>query len=470
MSSPSTCSKRCMSLYDSFLPNSPDLPPGRPQQRTTTGTSQRANFSSQLCHGPHAHQPSSLPATWAGPAPPHRAAACTGAPQNPQPKGRAGGAEPTAPRLEGAGGSPRTLQPLLRPSSSPRPRRLGGSFPVPRRKGSRPKTLQIPKRPPGSPNPSNPPAQPVRPCPSPSGSPTPRGKHRRLLPEPGSPRRVSIPIPPPQYRCGAATHRSGGRGGLGLGGGGALGATGGERPRRVGGPGAGGQPGIGAVEAGVSPFPGVGQLGHVPQAEPPHHGPAAGTGTAAGLRALRPGGGGGRGVATREKGAGLRQGGVASRGCGRNEWGGGAMNGRGCSGKGRGLEKGRGLSPALSRAPMGGNGAGGCWGAAACPHPKPSSTPLMVAGRPPPSHQHPPCGATISSKCPRWVLQAPGAPMRTAHMRSWICTQQGLGAAERCRAVEQQVLDTGLVHPTTPQSSSARPENSRRIQGCDNSP
>lgn len=72
----------------------------------------------------------------------------------------------------------------------------------------------------------------------------------------------------------------------------------------MGGPGAGGQPGIGAVEAGVSPFPGVGQLGHVPQAEPPHHGPAAGTGTAAGLRALRPGGGGGRGVATRGKGGG----------------------------------------------------------------------------------------------------------------------------------------------------------------------
>lgn len=176
-----------MSLYDSFLPNSPDLPPGRPQQRTTMGTSQRANFSLQLCHGPHAHQPSSLPATWAGSAPPHRAAACTGAPQNPQPKGRAGGAEPTAPRLEGAGGSPGTLQPLLRPSSSPRPRRLGGSFPVPRRKGSRPKTLRIPKRPPGSPNPPQPPGTARAPLPEPQRLPNPPGE------APAAPPRARLP-------------------------------------------------------------------------------------------------------------------------------------------------------------------------------------------------------------------------------------------------------------------------------------
>lgn len=107
------------------------------------------------------------------------------------------------------------------------------------------------------------------------------------LPSPG--RRVP-PVPP---RCGAATpqegvagaagagtHRGGGRGRVGLrqpvgGGGGAVGAAGGEEPGRGGGPGAGGQPGVGTVEPRVAPLPHVREVGHLPQAEPTHHGGAA---------------------------------------------------------------------------------------------------------------------------------------------------------------------------------------------------
>lgn len=79
-------------------------------------------------------------------------------------------------------------------------------------------------------------------------------------------------------RGGAGTHRGGGRGRLGLRepvGGGAVGAARGEQPGRRGRAGAGRQPGVGAVEAGVAPLPHVREVGHLPQAEPPHHGRAA---------------------------------------------------------------------------------------------------------------------------------------------------------------------------------------------------
>lgn len=81
-------------------------------------------------------------------------------------------------------------------------------------------------------------------------------------------------------RFGAGTHRGGGRGRFGLrepvGGGGAVGAARGEQPGRRGRAGAGGQPGVGAVEPGIAPLPHVREVGHLPQAEPPHHGRAAG--------------------------------------------------------------------------------------------------------------------------------------------------------------------------------------------------
>lgn len=108
----------------------------------------------------------------------------------------------------------------------------------------------------------------------------------------------------------AGTHRGGGSGRLGLRepvGGGAVGAARGEQPGRRGRAGAGGQPGVGAVEPGVSPLPHVREVGHLPQAEPPHHGRAAGAGACPGpapapalpalrsLRRLSPGGGGGCG-------------------------------------------------------------------------------------------------------------------------------------------------------------------------------
>lgn len=70
---------------------------------------------------------------------------------------------------------------------------------------------------------------------------------------------------------------------------GSLRTPGGERPVWMGGSGAGGQPGVGAVEPRVAPLPGVGQLGNFAQAEPPHHGGAP---SPAPLRALRPDSGG----------------------------------------------------------------------------------------------------------------------------------------------------------------------------------
>lgn len=129
------------------------------------------------------------------------------------------------------------------------------------------------------------------------GPPTPPEAEPRARPHPPFPRADLPPLPPIAARTpGTYRSRGDGRGRLGLRQSavrGALGAPGGERPVRVGGSGAGGQPGVGAVEPRVAPLPGVGQLGHVPQAESPHHGGAP---SPAPLRALRPDGGG-RGVA-----------------------------------------------------------------------------------------------------------------------------------------------------------------------------